>query len=65
MTKNELTAKRGERYMPRAEKAGMLVNAETWNKATMEARIKRRQSRLFLLKLALSFTLKSPGIPNR
>jgi hypothetical protein len=65
MTKNELTAYCGDRYLPREEKAGMPVSAETWNNATMEAKIMRRQSKLLLLKLALPFTLTSPGIPRR
>jgi hypothetical protein len=65
MTKNELTAYCGERYLPRREKAGMFVSAETWNKATIDAKINRRQSRLFLLKLALPLTLTSPQIPRR
>lgn len=54
-------AKCGERYFPNAENAGIFVRAQMWNRATMEARINRRQSRLFLSRSALLFTALSPN----
>lgn len=65
MTKKDLTAKCGERYLPKAENAEMPESAYTWNNATVDAKIKRRQSRLFLLKSAVPLMLTSPSIPGR
>jgi hypothetical protein len=42
------------------ENAGMFVSAQTWNRATVDAKINRRQSRLFLFKLALTLTALPP-----
>jgi hypothetical protein len=46
----DLITKCGESQIPKPEKAGKTVSALTWKSATIDARISRRQSRLFFLK---------------